>query len=74
LTTKRGGEVVHEAIPVGSREEASGATYPYREYIVGYYNMGHGLTTPWGNIIIESHAGWVKPVYGPGAQASCYAA
>jgi hypothetical protein len=28
-----------------------------QEYMVGNYEMGHGVTTPWGNIIVESHAG-----------------
>lgn len=49
-----------------------GSNWPYQEYITGNYNMGHGVTTPWGNVIIESHAGWVKPVYGPGPNVSCY--
>lgn len=50
----------------------NGQHHPYQEYITGNYYMGHGVTSPWGSIIIESHAGWVKPVYGPRGQVTCY--
>ena len=48
-----------------------GKSYPYQEYLSGSYNVGHGVTTPWGSIIIESHAGNVKPIYGPEWQVQC---
>jgi hypothetical protein len=64
-TSRKGPYVLSvQTLPTGQR-------FPYQEYRVGSYTFGHGVTTPWGNIIIESRSGWVKPIYGPAASVKC---